>query len=62
MANKYDSEFVGIMRQGALTNKMFELIKAHPEDQDIIIDAYVKQNKVVVDYEHEVYKDCMTEY
>ena len=62
MANKYDSEFVGIMRQGALTNKMFELIKAHPEDQDIIIDAYVKQNKVAVDYEHEMFKNWMIEY
>ena len=62
MTNKYDSEFVGIMRPGALSLKMFELIKAHPEDQDMIVDAYVKQNRVVVDYEDIVYKDCMTEY
>ena len=62
MTNKYDKEFVGFTRRGALSNKMFELIKAHPEDQDIIFKAYFKQKIKIVEHDQIVYKDCMTEY
>ena len=62
MTNKYDSEFVGIMRRGALSNKMFSLLRDHPEDQDMIVEAFLKQDKIVIEYEQIVYKDCMTEY
>ena len=60
--NKYDEHFKGIMNTTTLLNKMWYLLDKHPEDKEIIIKAFSKQDSKIIRYESSNLKNLLTEH